>query len=301
MWACSGAIPTREIARVMTCLTVTPTTAAEAIGEKAGLIVSHHPVLVPRGQKYPRRPAGDRSSLETGPRRDRDRQPSYGVRQHPPRDQRHPLPATRPRRRHTAYERSGRPRGRPGHSRLSCSRPSLIVRRSCRRRSRPGQDKSALMNNARSRFLGRGPFSAQRRPIRLWASVAVARRSANCVLNSSVQRRNWRQCLPRSAHTTPMNSQQSTSLPCTIPKSKTILSSEWPASDELIEPRRLAELAQFVGQALGRVAVAMVGHPQRTVQRVAVACGAGDEFLKDAARGGRRRPPDRRGAVPPRA
>ena len=29
----------------MTCLTVTPTTAAEAIREQAALIVSHHPVL----------------------------------------------------------------------------------------------------------------------------------------------------------------------------------------------------------------------------------------------------------------
>src|SRR5438309_11196096 len=31
--------------RVMTCLTVTPDTAAEAIRENAHLIVSHHPVL----------------------------------------------------------------------------------------------------------------------------------------------------------------------------------------------------------------------------------------------------------------
>ena len=34
------------------------------------------------------------------------------------------------------------------------------------------------------------------------------------------------------------------------------------------------------------VAVAMVGDPHRPVQRVAVACGAGDDFLKDAARAG---------------
>ena len=36
--------------RVMTCLTVTPASAAEAIRERAGLIVSHHPVLF-RGTK----------------------------------------------------------------------------------------------------------------------------------------------------------------------------------------------------------------------------------------------------------
>lgn len=37
--------PQAEIARIMTCLTVTPETAAEAIEDGVGLIVSHHPIL----------------------------------------------------------------------------------------------------------------------------------------------------------------------------------------------------------------------------------------------------------------
>lgn len=37
--------PAAELSRVMTCLTVTPRTAREAIDAEAGLIVSHHPVL----------------------------------------------------------------------------------------------------------------------------------------------------------------------------------------------------------------------------------------------------------------
>ncbi len=37
--------PTSEISRVMTCLTVSPRSASEAIAEGAGAIVSHHPVL----------------------------------------------------------------------------------------------------------------------------------------------------------------------------------------------------------------------------------------------------------------
>src|ERR1017187_10431634 len=37
--------PAEPVQKVMTCLTVTPTTAAEAIHERAGLIVSHHPIL----------------------------------------------------------------------------------------------------------------------------------------------------------------------------------------------------------------------------------------------------------------
>ena len=37
--------PAEPVEKVMTCLTVTPATAAEAIRERAGMIVSHHPIL----------------------------------------------------------------------------------------------------------------------------------------------------------------------------------------------------------------------------------------------------------------
>jgi dinuclear metal center YbgI/SA1388 family protein len=53
-----------------------------------------------------------------------------------------------------------------------------------------------------------------------------------------------------------------------------------------VEPRSLAEVAAFVGRSLGRVAVQVVGDPNRQVLRVAVACGAGDAFLRDAAAAG---------------
>ena len=36
---------TAEVRRIMTCLTVTPDSAAEAVAEGAGLIVTHHPIL----------------------------------------------------------------------------------------------------------------------------------------------------------------------------------------------------------------------------------------------------------------
>jgi putative NIF3 family GTP cyclohydrolase 1 type 2 len=53
-----------------------------------------------------------------------------------------------------------------------------------------------------------------------------------------------------------------------------------------VEPRSLAEFAAFVGRSLGRIAAQVVGDPNRQVLRVAVACGAGDEFLRDAASAG---------------
>jgi len=54
----------------------------------------------------------------------------------------------------------------------------------------------------------------------------------------------------------------------------------------LVEPRGLTEFAVSVGRALGCVTVGMVGDPHRQIQRVAVACGAGDDFLRDAAAAG---------------
>ena len=37
------------VSRIMTCLTVTPASAAEAVERKADLIVTHHPVLFRAG------------------------------------------------------------------------------------------------------------------------------------------------------------------------------------------------------------------------------------------------------------
>jgi dinuclear metal center YbgI/SA1388 family protein len=52
------------------------------------------------------------------------------------------------------------------------------------------------------------------------------------------------------------------------------------------ETFRLEQFAMLVGRVLGRIPVAMAGDPSRPIRRVAVACGAGDDFLKDAARAG---------------
>ena len=54
----------------------------------------------------------------------------------------------------------------------------------------------------------------------------------------------------------------------------------------LATPRSLAALARDVGQALGVTVVGTAGDLDRRVDRVAIACGAGDDFLKDAARAG---------------
>jgi dinuclear metal center YbgI/SA1388 family protein len=52
---------------------------------------------------------------------------------------------------------------------------------------------------------------------------------------------------------------------------------------QLKEPMPLEEFAQFVSRALGDVSVRFAGDPRKLVRRVAVVCGAGDDFLADAA------------------
>ncbi len=51
-------------------------------------------------------------------------------------------------------------------------------------------------------------------------------------------------------------------------------------------PRSLADFAAAVGRTLDSSCVQMVGDPRRPIVRVAVCCGAGDDFLKDAASAG---------------
>jgi putative NIF3 family GTP cyclohydrolase 1 type 2 len=51
----------------------------------------------------------------------------------------------------------------------------------------------------------------------------------------------------------------------------------------LLQPMPLRELAQAVKGRLNAALVQMVGEPEQAVERVAIACGAGGEFLADAA------------------
>lgn len=54
----------------------------------------------------------------------------------------------------------------------------------------------------------------------------------------------------------------------------------------LLEPRPLDDLARWVASTLESTCVQVVGKPSRTITRVAVCCGAGDDFLPDAHRAG---------------
>ena len=71
--------PALPLQKVMTCLTVTPTTADEAVRDDAGLIVSHHPVLFREVKKIRADLPETGLPLETGQGRHCRRQPAHGV------------------------------------------------------------------------------------------------------------------------------------------------------------------------------------------------------------------------------
>jgi dinuclear metal center YbgI/SA1388 family protein len=277
--------PNTEIARVMTCLTVTPATASEAIGEKAGLIVSHHPVLFRAVKKI-------RADLpETGPLWKLAR---AGIAIASP---------------HTAFDNTHN-----GINDILCRRLGLVDIKPLRpigpnpsvSRSfkvvvfTPEPDREAVLSAAFAAGAGRIGAYEQCSFAIPGEGTFFGTEAANPVVGERGRRETV--------------SELRLEFVCPAEKLATVLAAigahhsyEQPAIDvfalhdyeaedkplagvarigRLIEPRGLAAFAQFAGQALGRVAVAMVGHRQWTVQRVAVACGAGDEFLNDAIRAG---------------
>jgi dinuclear metal center YbgI/SA1388 family protein len=277
--------PDTEITRVMTCLTVTPTTAAEAIGERAGLIVSHHPVLF-RAVKRIRADLPETGSLWKLAR--------AGIAIASP---------------HTAFDNT-----QQGINDILCRRLGLVDIKPLRPVGpnssasqsfkvvvfTPEPDREAVLSAAFA--AGAGQIGAYEQ-----CSFAIPGEGTffgTDAANPVVGERGRRETV----------SELRLEFICPADKLAAALAAiaahhsyEQPAIDvfalhdygpehtplagvarigQLLEPRGLAELARFVGHALGRVAVSMVGQPERTVQRVAVACGAGDDTIKDAVEAG---------------
>jgi putative NIF3 family GTP cyclohydrolase 1 type 2 len=52
----------------------------------------------------------------------------------------------------------------------------------------------------------------------------------------------------------------------------------------LSKPRRLGDLGAAVAKSLGSQTTQLAGNPERLIERLAIACGAGDDLVPDAAR-----------------
>jgi dinuclear metal center YbgI/SA1388 family protein len=282
--------------RVMTCLTITPATAAEAIEAQASLIVSHHPVLLREVKRI-------RADLvETGQLWKLAR---AGVAIASP---------------HTAFDNT-----RDGINDILCQRLGLLEVSPLRPRSpvalatasrpaaalgpesfkvvvfTPESDCEAVLSAAF--HAGAGQIGAYRE-----CSFAIPGRGTffgGETTNPSVGRRGQREVVDelrlevvcpagRLADVlSAIRARHSYEEPAidvyplhTIVTSSTVTPPGAGRIGRLVDGRGLAELAGFVGGVLGSMAVQVVGDGGRIVSRVAVACGAGDEFVQDAARAG---------------
>jgi dinuclear metal center YbgI/SA1388 family protein len=271
--------PDLPVTRVMTCLTVTRTTAAEAIVEGAGLIVSHHPVLFREVKKI-----------------------------------RADLPATAPlwmlaragiaiASPHTAFDSTagGINDGlcrRLGLVDVVPLRPSALTPEYKVVVFTPQSDREAVLAAAFEAGAGRigaytecsfaipgqGTFfgtdetnptvgkKGQRETVEeLRLEVVCPEKALAPVLEAIRARHSYEE---PAIDVYPLFSASS----CSTPGSGRI--------GRFLERRKLGEFAVFTSRALGYVPVQLVGDPKRPVQRVAIACGAGDDFLADAARAG---------------
>ena len=287
--------PAAAAPRVMTCLTVTPATAAEAIREQAALIVSHHPVLF--------RPANRiRADLaETGHLWSLAR---AGIAIASP---------------HTAFDNT-----RDGINDLLCRvlgiketralRPSTTGRDGAVGASSawastfkvviftPADDREGVISGAFE--AGAGIIGAYRECS--FSTPGEGTFFGTEATDPTVGQRGRRETV----------SELRVELVCPADRLSAVLSAirahhsyEEPAIDvyplhdprpaavlsapagagrlgRFDSPRSLADLASDVGQALASACVQYVGDADRPILRVAVACGAGDDFVKDAARSG---------------
>jgi dinuclear metal center YbgI/SA1388 family protein len=269
--------PNASLTRVMTCLTVTAVTAHEAIEQGAGLIVSHHPVLF-KAVKAVRADRPDTGFLwELG---------------------RSGISVTSP---HTAFDNAvggindglarrlglleiGPLRTMPAPASFKVvifvppdSREAVLSAAFAAGAGRIGAyDECSFTGTGEGTFFGTG--------------------GANPAIGQAGRRETVRE--------------RRVELVCPAERIDTVLAAirsrhpyEEPATDvyplhppartpgvgrvgRLGAPTSLAEFAAAVGQTLNAHGVQFVGAVDRRVERVAIACGAGDDFVGDAARVG---------------
>jgi dinuclear metal center YbgI/SA1388 family protein len=283
--------PAQPVDRVMTCLTVTKATAAEAIRERAQLIISHHPVLF-REVKRIRADLPETAHLWMLAR--------AGIAIASP---------------HTAFDNT-----HEGINEILCKRLGVVDVKPLRPAGSGSGAKNAVDSPASYKVVvftpesdreavSAGAFAAGAGTIGAYEECSFAIPGEGTFFGTeaaspTVGERGRRETVHelRLEFITPASR-----LAAVLAAIRASHSYEEPAIDvyplhqpeaddgkcavagrigRLARPCTAADLAVLAGQVLGSTMVALAGDPHRPVERVAVCCGGGDDFLKDAARAG---------------
>ncbi len=269
--------PAAACERIMTCLTVTPDSADEAVDERADLIVSHHPVLF----KAVRSIRADRNETAFLWRLAR-----AGVAIYSP---------------HTAFDNTvggindGLAR-RLGLVDVEPLRPTpprstykVVV--FC-----PKSDREPVLAAAFAAGAGRIGAYGECSFSSPGVGTFFGGESTNPAVGQRGRResvREWRVeviCTPENLQDvlTAIRASHSYEEPAidVYPMQPAIGGPGVGRLGRLSSPESLGEFAQRVARELQSTGLQFVGDPDRRIERVAIGCGAGDDFLLDAVRGG---------------
>ncbi len=270
--------PDSVIEKVMTCLTVTPTTAREALREGAGAIVSHHPVLFKAVKAI-------RADLaETG---------------HLWRLARGNVAILSP---HTAFDNTlgGINDGlaaRLGLIDVRSLRPGAAVKRDNVVVFVPREQREAVIEAAFAAGAGRIGAYEQCSFTSDGHGTFFGTEETHPAVGEAGRRETVRECrvevvCPHSLLAgvlAAIHAAHPYEEPATVVYPMLDGPPGEPGSGRvgrLATNERLESLARRVGEVLGTRSVQFVGDPDRRVRSLAIVCGAGDDFLPDAASAG---------------
>ncbi len=268
---------TAEVRRLMTCLTVTPDSAAEAVAEGAGLIVTHHPILFRAIKRLTDATAEGRMLLVLA---------RAGVAVYSPHtafdDAPDGINALLARRLGLAGVGPLRHRDDARMCKVVVFTPEKDLQRVSDAMFIAGAGRIGQYSECSFRLSGTGTFfgseathptvgqKGRREEAAEWRLEAVCPEASVNAVTAAIRR----------AHSYEEPAYDIYPLrPAPSPPGAGRLGS-------LPEPRPLRGFAEAVRTALGCGPVQVIGDPQRAVSRAAVACGAGGELLPDAVRAG---------------